>query len=146
MSERQEGGIPPQEVKKRFPGPIKNLGEFTEIFSFKPYEKPIITSVFEGRRDREVKIGTELSFVSTAPVLEALSLRLRGLYEEAFDGNGRIKNYDRVLDINGLLLFLMNIYDSAKASGQKINQENLGVLENALSDLDKYIEQDPYEK
>ncbi|MBU2416355.1 hypothetical protein KKH86_04010 [Patescibacteria group bacterium] len=144
MTEKFEGNLPPQESRKNFPAPIKNLGEFTQTFSFKPHEKTIIASVFEGRRDREATIETELSFVSTAPVLEALSLRLGGLYSEAFDENGEMKNYDRVLDIHGLLLFLMNIYDSAKASGQKIKQENLEALEDALSDLNKYMEQDPY--
>ncbi len=134
-----------QEDKKKIPDPIKNLGKFKQIFSFKPHEKPIISSVFEGRRDnREVMIEPELSFKSTAPVLEALSLRLEGLYTEAFDENGKMLNYDKVLDIHGLLAFLMNIYDSARRSGQKIKQENLEALEDALSDLNKYIEQDPY--
>jgi hypothetical protein len=142
MPEKYEGTTPPQESKKSFPSSIKNLGEFTQVFSFKPHEKPIISSFFEGRRDRGATIGTELRFVSTAPVLEALSLRLKGLYKEAFDENGEMLNYDRVLDIHGLLLFLMDLYDSASRSGQKIKQENLEKLEDALSDLNKYIEQD----
>jgi|ETNmetMinimDraft_16_1059900.scaffolds.fasta_scaffold26065_2 hypothetical protein len=144
MSEKNEGITPPQESKESFPGPIKNLGEFTQVFSFKPHEKPIISSFFEGRRDREATIDTKLRFESTAPVLEALSLRLEGLYKEAFDENGKMQNYDRVLDIHGLLSFLMDLYDSASRSGQKIKQENLEKLEDALSDLKKYVEQDPY--
>jgi len=144
MSEKIEGLTPPQESKKSFPAPIKNLAEFTQIFSFRPHEKPIISSFFEGRRNREATIDTELRFESTAPVLEALSLRLEGLYKEAFDENGEMQNYDRVLDIRGLLLFLMDLYNSANRSGQKIKQENLEKLEDALSDLNTYIEQDPY--
>jgi DNA-binding SARP family transcriptional activator len=143
MPEKFEGGVPPQEHKE-IPESIKHLGAFAKTFSFVPREKPIISSIFEGARKREESISTELRFESTAPVMEALSLRLQQLYKEAFDEKGEMLNYDRVLDIRGLLLFLMNFYDSAKANGHQVKEENLIALEDALSDLNKFIERDPY--
>jgi len=143
MPEKFESDVPPQ-GHKEIPESIKHLGAFTKTFSFVPYEKPIIGSIFEGVRKREEAIGTELRFESTAPVMEALSLRLQQLYKEAFDEKGEMLNYDRVLDIHGLLLFLMDFYDSAKASGHQVKEENLIALEDALSDLNKFIEQAPY--
>lgn len=132
--------------QRQFPEPVKNLGKFTkEIFTYEPHEKVIISSVFEGpRNNRDSNLETGLRFVSTAPVLEAVSSKLGELYDKTFDENGDMLNYDNVLDIQGLLLFTMDVYDSAKQAGEPIKQQNLESLEDALSDLNKYIEQDPY--
>lgn len=142
MNENMEN----EEEQKDFPEPIKNLGKFTEeIFTYEPHGRRIISSVFEGQRnENDYNLETELRFVSTAPVLEAVSSKMQELYGDAFNEKGDMINYDKVLDIHGLLLFTLDIYNSAEKAGEQINQQNLESLEDALSDLNKFIEQDPY--
>lgn len=133
--------ISKQEDEKETPESLKNLGKFIKNFKFVPGEKPIISSIFEGRRKKET-IDTKMKFISTAPVMEALSLRLQQLYTEAFDEKGEMLNYDRVLDIHGILVFLEDYYSSAEQAGNKINAERLRELEDALPDLAGF--DDPY--
>lgn len=122
---------------------LKNLAEFNSRFTFQPQGKRLYREVFLDRIF-EHSIMTEIEFVSVIPVLEAISVRLDALFKEAFDNQGNMLNYDRVLDINGLLVFLYNFYKAAEMSGNAINKANMELITKALDDLEPYVTDDPY--
>lgn len=105
-----------------------------------PHQKLVITFFYDGVRPTE-DLAVHVRFVSLVPVIEAVGARMAEMRAQAFTPDGAIRNTDRVLDLHGLLLFLVDAFEAMRDAGHIIRPESYGLLLDAIEDLAPAVEE-----
>lgn len=109
--------------------------------SLNPSKRPVIQFLFEPGDRPEESLNVKVEYLSLVPLLKAIGTQLRFLREVAFTEDGNIDRPDLVLDMHGLLQFLLSYFKTAINAKHPIKGESMDFLLNAMKEFAPYVEQ-----